>query len=554
MKIRLISVVLAVIILAAWQSSAEAARNYTATQIPMPVELVMGSAHPITYRIANTNAVGGETMTRVRFNLANNTYTTLPNPETFVAPTGWTCTRSSNTRITCNPSNSTYYITPTNYKDFTFNINSAALTQDHTDQLSTVQARFSASGTTYYNPTSLQSSWTWRSLSMTLVPSTFNVGGGCQFTLTMTVTNKSTSAITGVTSVPKPPTLTGVSATTVSNPAAFNLNAGATGTMVWTYTAGVTAGTLTFTAYAQDSATTRKSLSVTTSTITISAVSCTLTTTILVTPACLFTGDTATFVMTVTNTTGATVTTVTPSALTKAGTAAIGTFTGPAPASIASIANGASGTFTWTAPVTGNVSDTYYVTGFATATGPLTTATATSNTEDVDGYGITVSPASTNVGSTNQELIWTITNTGCADVKQVQITVPAGWPVPVTDSYSVIDQFNPPNPGSNPIDPIENIWAFSTLGNTVTFAAPASPPNPYNLLPLVSPAKSGTFSLVFPTTPAATGTSSFQITITDTNNRSVTPPTTDVTVYNFNTSNPNNPNANDTDTIREDIR
>ncbi|MBI3595855.1 MAG: hypothetical protein HY203_01725 [Nitrospirae bacterium] len=255
--------------------------------------------------------------------------------------------------------------------------------------------------------------------------------------------------------------------------------------------------------------------------------------------------------MTVTNNTGGAVTAVTPSALTKftTGAAAIGAFTGPAPASIAAIANGASGTFTWTAPVTGNVNDTYYVTGFATAAGPITTATATSNTGRVGGYTVAVSPASTNAGSTNQELSWTITNNGCADVKQVQITVPAGWGLPVTDTYSMIDQYNPPNPGTNPI---EDIWTVSGA-NPVTFAATILPPSAStDVLPLIggSP-KDGTFNLVFPTTPSSTGTSSFQITITDTNNTSVTR-TTDVTVNAFNSGSPD-PNANGTGATREDF-
>jgi hypothetical protein len=256
--------------------------------------------------------------------------------------------------------------------------------------------------------------------------------------------------------------------------------------------------------------------------------------------------------MTVSNSTGSTVNNVIPSALTRivTGSAAIGTFTGPAPASYASIANGTSQPFTWTATVAGNVNDTYAVSGFAQANGPITTSTANSTAQDIDGYLISVDPPSTNANSTNQELTWTITNYGCADVKQVRISIPPEWTGSVTDNYSLVEQFNPPNPGTNPINPIENLWTVSGTG-PVTFDSPASPN--YVLPVVVGSAKEGNFSLLFSSTPASpTPASTFTVRITDTTNAFVDLQTA-VAVDPFNTGTPN-PNENDTNTIREDIR
>ncbi|MBI5756306.1 MAG: hypothetical protein HZA12_05210 [Nitrospirae bacterium] len=544
MKIKLISVVFAVIILGAWQSPAEAACTYTAVQVgPVPSEVTMGGTATLTLRITNTVTVGGgcaatDRIYQVRFQIAG-TRSTF-NVASTVPPAGWNTDpgKSTTTQMYFMANSWADSILPGAFKDFNFVINAGTSTADVTETLKQVRARWTNQTTAFPAPPSeptqtksvncttaaCKGSWTLKSLSMTLVPSTFNVGTGCTFTLTMTVTNKSTSAITGVTSVTYPPTRTGVSATTTSNPGTFNLNAGATGTMVWTYTAGSTAGTLTFTAYAQDSAGKRTSSSVTTSPITVSTgISCNFTAVIAVTP-CLFSGDMATFVMTVTNNTGNTASNIVPSALMRFGTAVISTFTGPSPASIASIANGASGTFTWTAPVTGSTNQTYYVTGNATATGPITTTIATSTTGRVGGYPITVSPASTNAGSTNEELTWSVTNYGCADINSVAITIPGGWTYG-GDSYSFID----------PTGLAIETWIPS---GTVTFTADA----PGNRI-VASSNSVGEFHLVFSQTPSATGANTFNVIITDASaTPNITTVPTTVTVNAFNNSVPGSGN------------
>jgi len=522
------------------QTPAEATRSFTIAQTPSSVEYPIGATQPITFQVTN-NSTAGETITTVRFNVSN-TYTLLPNPEVFVQPTGWNCVRSSNTRITCTASSAAYYILPNSSYNFTFNINSAALSTDYTTGLSSANARFSGS-TTWRTPNSTTSSWTWKSLLMTLVPAPTSVGNGCQFTLTMSVTNKTSVALTAIAPVPSPRTTATTTNASVNNPTpspnppSLNLNAGATGTITWTYTlTGAAGGAVSFNACASTtgscttvSGTSRTSSSVTSGTVNLSTAVCGFNIISFTNnPACLYAGDTATFVMVVSNTTGAALSNVAPSALVSVltGSAAFGAFTGPVPASIATVNTGATGTFTWTAPVAGNPNDSYAVQGYATATGGIVSSTVTSTVQDVDGYNIipnTVNPATTNAGSSNAEIIWSITNWACYNINQVSITVPGGWTL--NDAYAIVTNTT----GTQQVE-----WPPVGTTFTASIATDRIPPS----------GKGGSFSLFFSQTPSTTGNYTFNVTITDDAPTPVTKiiPTT-VVVSPFNTGSLNSTNT-----------
>lgn len=136
-------------------------------------------------------------------------------------------------------------------------------------------------------------------------------------------------------------------------------------------------------------------------------------------------------------------------------------------------------------------------------TGPVTSPTVTSANEDIDGYVVELSPATTNASSRNEELTWSVTNKGCAPVQQVSLSGsnPAGWAWTGGDSYSSV--------GSSEV---EN-WAVGGANPPVVFGAPA----PADRLPQL---EAGDFKLVFPATPPWAGvpvTYTFNITITDAN-------------------------------------
>ena len=481
-----------VIVVAMWCTQAEATRQFTVTQInpaPGSAAFVMGTTNPVTFRVTNTSNGGnaGETITTVRFRVLG-TYTTFSS--TTAAPPGWTRTSFSATAVIFQANTPSDRIPSGSYKDFTLQLICGSTTADTTDMLRDVRATFSTGRNVLISSVG---SWTILSLAMTLTPSTFSVGKGCQFTLTMSVTNRSTASITGVTSVPKPPSRSGVSATTTSNPANLNLGPGATGTMVWTYTAGNTSGTLRFTASARDSTGTRTASSVTTPDITVTVASCNFTAT-LANTGCVFSGETATFTMTVLST-GGSQTNVVPSALSRFGTSTIGTISGPSPASIALLPADTPRTFTWTAPVTGNIGDTYYVTGYATADGPIQTAIATSNTQTVKGYTISINPDTTTADCTTVDLTWTIANSGCANIDQVEIKFPAEWTLS-DDAYAIVN-----NTEGTEVDS----WKI----DKTTFKAPTETDR------IPNKNSTGSFSLLFSKTPASTGTYTFSVAITD---------------------------------------
>ncbi len=541
-------------VLCLWQTPAEATRQFTVKQVTTPAVFPMGAAQPMTFTVANTSNGGnvGEKITTVQFNVSG-TYSFFP-PQT-IAVTGWTCSlsRSSGSnyrRITCSANATANRISSPGSQNFTFNIiNNTTLTTDRNDVLSSVVASFWTGSRTRTANLYNQGAWTWKSLLMTLVPSSTSVGNNCQFTLTMTVTNKTGGTVNAIAPVPSPRTTANTTSANVNNPTpapnppTLNLNAGATGIITWNYTltdTGPTGGSVYFTACAStngscttSSGTSRTSATISSSTVNInSALVCGFSITSFTNnPDCLYSGDVATFVMVVSNTTGAAVNNVVPSALVPVvtGSAAIGTFN-PAAQTPISIANGATGTFTWTAPVTGLPNETYAVQGYAT-NGVLTTATATSTVRDVDGY--IVNAGTTNADSTDAEISWNIENWACSNINQVTISIPAGWTFD-DDGYALV---------TNMAIVDDDSWTRPAGSTTFTAQAAADriPPG----------GSGGSYSLLFSQTPLAPGNYTFDVTITD----DAVPPVTRVkqTTVTVNPFNTGDMNATDTGIWHEDI-
>jgi hypothetical protein len=245
----------------------------------------------------------------------------------------------------------------------------------------------------------------------------------------------------------------------------------------------------------------------------------------------------------VTNSTAVTITSVAPAVappftLNPLNGASTSSLTGPAPASVASLAPGASANFVWTVVVTGTVpvppttSPNITVSAAVTYTsGATVTTPTTSSIKSVDDYVVNINPTSTNASSANQELTWTVTNRGCANVNSVAITVPAGWTFG-TDGYSVVADST-----CTDID----TW---TLAST-TFTAP----NAAGQTKVSAPPTfcDGNYSLLFSATPVTTGPSTFTVRVTDSNGAFVDH-TTPVTVNAFD---PTGPNLTNPSTWRE---
>lgn len=558
MKRSLVTLITTGVVFFLMQTAAKAAYSFTSTQTDTaPVVFTMKDTTSVTYQIRNTSTGGNvdQRVYQMRFRLRGTTGGTVFSSAT-TAPAGWTRTSFSTTSITfrANTVNDAIVCTtggcaagPTTSVNFTLRMTAGSYSADLNQSLRDVRAYFQNS-TSSWPPSSSDQRityssggsiglWTLKSLLMTLVPSITSVSAGNTFTLTMTVTNKSTSNLTGITSNPKPPTRTYTGSAvvnTTSNPANLNLNAGATGTMVWTYTTNTSGpGTVTLQSYAGVG--TRTSKTVASVPVSINLLSAT----IAVTPACLFSGQTASFVMTVTNSTASAVSNVSPSALTRGGAATIGAFSGPTPASVASLASSASTTFTWTTTVTGTAGSTYFVTGFANGNGGAAASpTATSTTEDVDGYLININTTDTNLSSTNQSLTWSIVNQACTDVQSVSISFPPDWAWGggSEDGYSLV---------TNTLGNSVETWGVSgPTPGPVQFASPSST----DRIPF---SEGGDFELVFSATPTSGTSSPFTVTVTDASGV-VSPPQS--VLVNLNAFNFNSLNQADTESYREEFR
>ncbi len=407
-----------------WFAPAQAARNFSATQTsptPTPGQFDMGTTQSVTIGVTNTStgAHSDERLYQIQFQLSTTACSPTPCTNTgfssaTTAPAGWTRTSFSGV---------------------------GTFTADLSQTLSQVTARLSPNttfvGSHPVNCTSGSCLGSWKAMSLQITSfQTTDLSGnpisgtasGNSFRVVITVKNISTATQNGLVANPSPPTANTAGtwkptspgcSLTGTNPSPLNLASGASGTITYTCTTVSTPtpdnGTVSFTATVRNGATTASSRSATSNVITVSQITVQMD----ITPVCLFSGNTATMKLTVTNSALLTIFSVTPSALTitLANGASTSSLTGPSPASIASLAPGASGTFTWTATVTGTV-DTILpkpvITAGASASynfgGPLQTTPVVSHAEDVDDFVVSVSPTSTNAASVNAELTFHVKN------------------------------------------------------------------------------------------------------------------------------------------------
>jgi len=565
--------------LAAASIPARAMRQYTITQTSPAAggEVDMGSTQTLTYTIANTATAGnaGERIYRVRFRLNGTctgggcTATLFSN--TSAAPANWTRTAFSTTSVTYTANawaNAIPAPPSPNSLSFSVVVTAGKSTQDRTETLRDVRAYFTVD-TNFTNgitnagsittPAPGGTSWILQSLQITGFQTTDTSGvavsaiaAGTTFRVVITVKNISVATLNGIVANPSPPTATKVGSWTGGSPACsltstspspLNLAAGASGTMTYTCTTNpADSGTVSYGVTDVRTGASVTSRSGTSNVLSVSPLSVGIAASgpYAGDATCLFSGDTAKFVMTVTNNTGAPLTSITPSALTRGGTnTTIGAFTGPTAACTLPLANGGSCTYTWTAPVTivgsypaSGAKPTFLVSGSANATNPgaITSPTVSSPPQDVDGFVISVSPTTTNTDSGNQQITFSVTNRACDNLNRVAITVPGGF-VYGGDGYSLV------NDNSGTGVPNESwgqaITTFTAPLNNAPAADPGRIPNN---------GSSGDFSLVFSSTPSAAGTYTFSLDLTDENgvtrNRTADVP---VSVFNTGTINAVNP-------------
>ena len=491
-----------------------AARIYTNTQVPANgTAFAMGSTQSITYTVANTSTGtnSGERIYEVRFRINSGS---LFNAST-AAPAGWTRTSFSTTQVIFQATSWAAAIPVGSPLGFTLSIAMRTASVDATNErLRDMRARFT---TTTTGPpftrlqsvtTSTPGLWTLKSLLVTSFQITDLSGvpvsaiqAGASFQLRMSATNVSNTS-RSITSNPNPPTPTKVGTVTQvltgTSGSPLVLAAGASGTVIFTYsTASTDAGTIFFTASVQSGGT------VTSTTATSGALSvASFAASIGVAPVCQYAGSNVTVTMTVIN--GSVlfpVTGVSPTLLLLAG-APVALVSGPTPATIASIATSSNGSFAWIYQLNSTgATNPFTFSGSASGTrnaGAVVTPTSISTPTTRRGLFVaTVNPGTTNAGSNGLELTFNVTNSGCANVGGVAITFPAGW-TSSGDTYSLVNIAA----GTS----IET-WTVSGV-NPVTFTAP----NVAGQMPVTY---SGDFNIVFSGMPAAATTSGFTVRVTD---------------------------------------
>jgi len=522
---------------------AHGARSFTIAQTAPAAlgEVDMGVTQALTYTVTNTasGTNAGERIYIMRFRLPGSCTGTGCTATLFsttsAAPANWTRTAFSTTSVTYTATTWAASIPSGSSLSFSVVVTAGKSTQDRTETLRDARATFTANtslnkaGT---NTVSAPGSWILQSLQITGFQTTDTSGtptsaiaAGVSFRIVITVKNISVATINGIVANPSPPTATRtgtfsgaspVCSLTSTSPSPLNLAAGASGTMTYTCTTTSSdSGTVTYSVTDVRSGASVTSRSGTSNVLSVSplSVGIAITGPYVADTTCHFSGDTATFVMTVTNNTAGPLTSITPSALTRGGAnTTIGAFTGPATSCSGAFPLPVGGfcKYTWTAPVTivgsypsAGAKPTFLVTGSATANpGPITSPTNTSNTQDVDGFVVTVAPTATNTNSSNQEFTFSVINRACDLLNKVAIAVPAGF-VYGSDGYSVVTDSTP--------TPNES-WSQAIT----TFTAPL------NNAPALDPGripidKSGDFSLVMSSTPGAAGTYTFTLTFTDEN-------------------------------------
>ena len=503
---------------ACWSNDADAARRIILSQSPSgtAAEFPAGSVQTLAFTMTNNNNGGdvGGSYYQMRFQLGATGTTFL---SSTVAPLGWTRTSFSPTSITFKVISAANAIALGQSVVFNLVMSMGPVAADQAETLTSAQAFDDPTNQRKTNATSL-GSWKRMSLAITSLQITDTLGNpvsaitsGTSFQLRMTVRNNSSVIQNTIVANVNPPSKTGTvtQAVTSTIGSPLNLAAGASGTIIFTYsTATSDNGTISFTAIARNGAT----VSSATAASGILSVS-SFVASISVAPTCQYAGSNVTVSMLVSN--GSLIfpiTSVTPT-LTPITGAPVTAVSGPTPPSAATIPVASSSTtpssttFTWiyqlnatgaTSPFTFSGSASGTRNGVAISTlNPLPSISTPPTTRGT--FLPTVSPTTTNAGSTNTELTFSVTNNGCFAVNSVAIGIPAGW-IAAGDTYSLVNV----SAGSS----IET-WTASGAG-PVTFTAP----NVAGQMPLTF---SGSFSVVFSGTPAGVTISTFTLRVTDAN-------------------------------------
>lgn len=473
------------------------AGTFTVTMPPGQTVTMNDPIDTLTFTITNTGCTTNPCFIgSVVFTFVNAQY--WPEWDT-VGPTGWTPVFSNGSSITFNANSNADRIPLGGSVTFSINVkgqNWGSLPRSNSDSIDSLNT-VTATGTEAFARSGALPTWLRHSLAVTMTAFPDIVGIGQSFTLLMQVENRSLQQKSSIASAPSPPLaiLGGGAAVALTagptySPNPLTLNAGAQGTISFTYRADAP-GTVSFSAGAAATGATSKTASSNEVVINPLAVS------LDVQPLSVTSGSTVTVTMKVQNTgrtttlsagidastktifvastaafpssgtisidseeisctfktavsfrnctrgvngttpavhaSGATVRSLVAfgaimPTLTPVGTATATLLTGPTPTEIGSLFPDQSGAFTWTYRITGTIGQTYRFQGAVTADGIYTSNTVLSQQGMLARYAVTVSPDSVSTGSANVDFFFTFTNDDPTQrIRRINHYFPTGW-------------------------------------------------------------------------------------------------------------------------------
>lgn len=395
---------------------------------------VMGQVSGVNFRVTNT---GTTTLAKVVLQVNQGNY----DLDSGLAPVGWSVSAidKQNRKITYSAACASA-LGPGQSAVFTMNLIGIEASTDQTDGFVTTKTdALDCSDSAFSAP----ASWpTWKRVGLaatiTTQPRTLDIG--TDVTVTMTLTNR-----TGVAQGPIAaalPTVVGGSAFGFKSgptPSTLNLGIGASGTMVWTFTA-TGRGIGRFQSFAQNQFATVTSNTATSLDVDVGSFPAQCD----VIPTTTVDGGTVTVRMTVGNNSVDPYQSVAPNPPSYSGTAKAQLLSGPTPTSVPSLPAGTATSFSWTYRINGSQAETYsFVTqGTAIKNGVNIATDPVGSAQGMVGTVIeTVVPQNIPAGSSNVTIAYTVTNGGGLPIKTVKlfapdstlftggtfVSVPTGW-------------------------------------------------------------------------------------------------------------------------------
>lgn len=317
-------------------------------------------------------------------------------------------------------------------------------------------------------------SWPRRGLAVSVIASPPSVAPGEFITVTMVVDNRSTASQSSIA-----PTMahtpTGLVTPTLGPvPTTLTLASGGSGVITYTYQAAAT-GVVRFLGSAANANVTSDEQQ--SGDVAIGS----FTALMELAPTSIVAGQDVTVRMRVYNNTGGTLGIVQPSTLAFVGDASVVSFSGPSPPVVPSLPDGSTTTFEWTYTITGTVGTTYAFTGTATASGPLTTNVAQSNSGSISEYSAYVTPRRVGSGTaTPLDLVFSVANSGGVTISQAEFTFPldfaaSGGSGETVGSIGVPCSWNYSGGTFTPAGGCSGLPSGGTAALTITFSSIPSP-------------------------------------------------------------------------------